>query len=144
MLVKDVHGKPFLHNSTQHVSISHSHELAAAIIADEVVGIDIQKVVEKIERIAERFLNAEELNFISPSLYRLEQLHVCWCAKEALYKAYGKRELDFCCHLLLDPFVYQPEGGRFKGRVNKGVYDQTFELHYSMIEQCILVTAVIL
>ena len=143
VLVKDEHGKPHLHNSSLHVSISHSHHLAAAIVGETIVGIDIQKIVEKIGRLAPRFLSAAELNFINPMQQRIEHLHVCWCAKEALYKAYGKREIDFCTHLLLDPFVYAPTGGECKGRVIKGDFAAEFELRYVMIEDCMLVTAMV-
>ncbi|AEE50194.1 4'-phosphopantetheinyl transferase family protein [Haliscomenobacter hydrossis] len=142
VLVKDEHGKPHLHNSSLHVSISHSHHLAAAMVGETIVGIDIQKIVEKIGRLAPRFLSAAELDFIPPVQHRIEQLHVCWCAKEALYKAYGKREIDFCVHLLLDPFVYSPSGGEFKGRVIKGDFVAEFELRYVLVEGCMLVTAV--
>jgi len=142
VLVKDEYGKPFLHNSSLHVSISHSHHLAAAMLSKQVIGIDIQKIVAKIERLAPRFLSENELAFIHPGAYRIEHLHVCWCAKEALYKAYGKREVDFCEHLWLDPFVYTPEGGIFQGRVVKGDYNERFDLRYSMVEDCMLVTGI--
>ena len=143
VLVKDEYGKPHLHNSSLYVSISHSHHLAAAMVGETIVGIDIQKIVEKIGRLAPRFLSAAELDFINPVQQRIEHLHVCWCAKEALYKAYGKREIDFCTHLLLDPFVYSPTGGEFKGRVIKGDFAAEFELRYVMIEDCMLVTAMV-
>lgn len=142
ILVKDEHGKPHLHNSPLQVSISHSHELAAAMIGEPILGIDIQKIVEKIGRLAPRFLSPRELAFIHPAEQRIVHLHVCWCAKEALYKAYGKREIDFCEHLLLEPFVYQPEGGTFSGKVIKDAYEASFDLSYQQIEDCILVKAV--
>lgn len=142
ILVKDEHGKPHLHNSSLQVSISHSHELAAAMVGKPILGIDIQKIVEKIGRLAPRFLSQRELNFIHPAAQRIVHLHVCWCAKEALYKAYGKREIDFCEHLLLEPFVYQPEGGTFSGKVVKDTYEASFDLSYQQIEGCMLVQAV--
>lgn len=141
MLVKDEYGKPHLHNSLLQVSISHSHQLAAAMVGEKVLGIDIQQIVEKIGRLAPRFLSARELAFIHPAEHHIAHLHVCWCAKEALYKAYGKREIDFCEHLLLDAFDYQTAGGSFQGRVIKDDFEATFELQYSNFEDCMLVTA---
>lgn len=143
ILVKDEYGKPHLHNSPLQVSISHSHHLAAAMIGEPVLGIDIQKIVEKIGRLAPRFLCEKELAFIHPGEDRIAHLHVCWCAKEALYKAYGKRELEFCDHLQLEPFVYHPAGGTFTGKVIKEDYEATFDLFYHPIEDCMLVQAVI-
>lgn len=142
ILVKDEHGKPHLHNSPLQVSISHSHELAAAMIGRSILGIDIQKIVEKIGRLAPRFLSPRELAFIHPAEQRIAHLHVCWCAKEALYKAYGKREIDFCEHLLLEPFEYRPEGGTFSGKVIKDAYEASFDLKYQQIQGCMLVQAV--
>lgn len=141
ILVKDEYGKPHLHNSPLQVSISHSHQLAAAMVGEKVLGIDIQQIVEKIGRLAPRFLSPREMAFIHPAEHRIAQLHVCWCAKEALYKAYGKREVDFCEHLLLDAFEYQTEGGSFQGRVIKDEFEATFALRYSVFEDCMLVTA---
>jgi len=144
ILVKDEYGKPHLHNSPLEVSISHSHQLAAAMVGEKVLGIDIQQIVEKIGRLAPRFLSPREMGFIHPAEHRIAQLHVCWCAKEALYKAYGKREIDFCDHLLLDAFAYQTEGGSFQGRVIKDEFEAAFALQYSVFEDCMLVTATIL
>lgn len=141
VLVKDEHGKPHLHNSPLQVSISHSHELAAAIVGKPLLGIDIQKIVEKIGRLAPRFLSPEEMAFIHPQEYRIEHLHVCWCAKEALYKAYGKREIEFSDHLRLEAFIYQPEGGVFIGQVVKDAYTADFKITYQRIEDCMLVRA---
>jgi phosphopantetheinyl transferase len=142
-LVKDEYGKPHLHNSSLQVSISHSQQLAAAMVGKPVLGIDIQKIVEKIGRLAPRFLSTQELDFISLGAQRVAHLHVCWCAKEALYKAYGKKELDFCLHLQLEPFAYKAEGGTLVGWIRKGEFQAKFNLQYRTIEEeWMLVTAV--
>ncbi|HQD09283.1 MAG TPA: hypothetical protein PLQ65_06445 [Flavihumibacter sp.] len=59
--------KPFLPNEKYHFSISHSGNFAAAIVSSESrVGIDIELVTPRIERIAHKFLCAEEKAFLAP------------------------------------------------------------------------------
>ena len=116
--LKDEYGKPYLENSPYHISISHSHDMAAVIAAPQRVGIDIQFIVEKIDRIAHKFMRPEELESLKAST-RLEQLHIYWGAKESLYKAYGRRLLDFREHIAITPFSFKPAGATIKGRIRK-------------------------
>ena len=37
-------------------------------------------------------------------------LYVCWCAKEAIYKWYGKKGLEFKQHIHIKPFKLKAEG----------------------------------
>src|SRR5580700_5079994 len=61
----DEHGKPYLVNLPYHISLSHSFDYAAVMISKEPVGIDIEQVKEKVERIAHKFMRKEELDFIN-------------------------------------------------------------------------------
>ncbi|MCB9051448.1 MAG: 4'-phosphopantetheinyl transferase superfamily protein [Lewinellaceae bacterium] len=136
--LKDEYGKPHLEGSAYHISISHSHELAAAIAAPMPAGIDIQYLVPRIVRLAPRFLSPEEMASLRPQEH-IEQLHVYWGAKEALYKAYGRRALDFRAHIHIMPFVYDPAGGSCSGRVAAEGDDIGFKLKYLRLENYILV-----
>ena len=64
LCTKDEHGKPVLINSEYHISLSHSVDRTAVIASKYSVGIDIQKVVSKIGRIAKKFCNEGEKNHI--------------------------------------------------------------------------------
>src|ERR1700750_3254660 len=80
----DAHGKPYLVNLPYHISLSHSFEYAAVMISKtRPVGIDIEQIRQKVERIAPKFMRPEELAFIHPP--KVKQLYACWCAKEAIY-----------------------------------------------------------
>ncbi len=135
----DKYGKPHLTNSPLEMSLSHSNEVAAAILAPQSVGIDVQKLVAKIERIAHKYMREPE----SASLdkHRIEHLHIYWGAKEALYKAYGRRELDFRKHILIEPFDYQ-ENGMTTGRVAKGDFEANYRIYFEKMGEYILVYAV--
>ncbi len=131
-LVKDHYGKPHLDASPWHISVSHSWNLAAAVAAPQPVGVDIQRIVRKIDRLQHKFLSETELETVSgPD--RLEKLHVYWCAKEALYKAYGRRELDFCKHLHVAPMDLAGSSNHTQGWVAKNGFLQSFDLFYRRI-----------
>lgn len=104
---KDEHGKPTLRNHAHEISLSHSFPYVAAIIDKKLpVGIDLEQPREKIIRIAHKFLSDQELGYFENNITKL---NMAWCAKEALYKIYGKRGLIFNEHLVLDPYVVAPE-----------------------------------
>lgn len=127
--IKDEYGKPHLEHSDWHISISHSHGLAAALASPKLCGIDIQFMVPKITRLAHKFLRPEERACLLPDT-ELEQLHVFWGAKEALYKAHGRRQLDFIEHIHVQPFSFQSPGGQTRGYIRKDGVELSFDVHY--------------
>lgn len=106
----DIYNKPYLVNSPAKISISHAHDYVAVIInnANE-TGIDIELIKPQVERIATRFMSTAELKQVDTD-HRMEQLTTYWCAKEALYKYYGKKELLFRENIFVDPFSYGVNG----------------------------------
>lgn len=137
---KNEYGKPYLDASPFDISISHSHGIAAVVAAPVSVGVDVQRIVDKIERLAHKYMRPEESASIE-AVNRLEQLHVYWCAKEALYKAYGLRELDFREHIAIEPFEFETDGDTLQGKVKKNDFVADFQLWYRMIEEHVLVYA---
>ncbi|HVV55000.1 MAG TPA: 4'-phosphopantetheinyl transferase superfamily protein [Mucilaginibacter sp.] len=106
----DEHGKPYLVTIPYHISLSHSFDYAAVMISkSRPVGIDIEQVMDKVERIADKFMRPSELEFIQAGS-RINQLYVCWCAKEAVYKCYGHKEVSFADNISLEAFKFAPEG----------------------------------
>lgn len=90
---KDGFGKPHLINSDYQISISHSYPMVAcAIHPSEPCGIDIESLRPQLLKIKHKFLNPKELTYCGDDLKKL-CLH--WSAKEALYKAYGRKNLIF-------------------------------------------------
>lgn len=90
-IYKDNFGKPFLIGSDFHISLSHSFPFATAILhLKEPVGIDIEKPQDKLLHIAQKFLSEEERIATGDDL---QALCVFWCAKEVLYKIYGRKQL---------------------------------------------------
>ncbi len=117
-LENDLNGKPVIHNFPYKVSLSHSASLTAVLLSNKFeVGIDIEKMHAKIFRIQHKFMKEEELKYLSEE-NKLEKLYVNWCAKEAMYKLYGKKQLNFLNHLLIQPFKYM-DSGNLKGFILK-------------------------
>ncbi len=107
---KDEAGKPFLKNSSYHLSISHTPVFAAAMLSKvAAVGIDLEMVNPKVERIAHKFLREDEIKSIQPD-EKIEKLILYWSAKESLYKLYGKAGIEFMSHLLIEPFDLKLSG----------------------------------
>jgi phosphopantetheinyl transferase len=112
----DEAGKPFLAGSHYHISVTHSGDLAGVIISSAgLAGIDIEKVRPKIEKVADRFMHPDEIDRIAES-DRTRMLTMAWCAKEALYKMYGRKNLDFKEHIRLR-LPDDPDSGQFRGKI---------------------------
>jgi phosphopantetheinyl transferase len=142
--IKDAHGKPFLaekinKQTNKYISFSNSADKAMVALSDKNVGVDIQYITEKINRIEQKFMRKEEAESVSIA-HRMEQLHVFWGAKEALYKAYGKRALDFKQHIFVTPFTFDLAVGTTTGIVEKEQEKYTFDIFYEQIDNFILVT----
>jgi 4'-phosphopantetheinyl transferase len=89
----DTYNKPYLKGRNERISISHSHDMLA-IISDGKgeTGVDIELLREKVIGIRHKFLNPAEYDFAGENI---ERLITIWAAKEAMYKAYGRKQLDF-------------------------------------------------
>jgi len=134
----DEHNKPFIDLSDDHISVSHSGKYASVILSKQhPVGVDIEKLTPRLHRIAEKFLTKEETGKDVNSM-DIEDLCLHWCAKEALYKLFGERNLDFRDHMqVLDP-PDQMEGS-FKGVIRSGGKEHIYELRSEKIEDYCLV-----
>ena len=134
-LVKDTDGKPHLEDSLFYVSISHTVGYSAAIAHPRQCGIDVQRIVPRIRRLAPKFVGPTEQTQLNET-EELIQLHLIWSAKEAMYKAYGRRQLDFKEHLFVRLGVLP------SGRIETGEGVMEFELHFRVYETFVLAGAV--
>jgi len=108
-LRKDPFGKPYtIGYDHVHLSVSHSYPYVAAIVDKiQTVGIDLEQPKAKLLRVAPRVLSPAELAYAGTDPVK----HcVLWCAKEALIKIYGKKDLTLAQNLQVDPFVLAQKG----------------------------------
>jgi len=108
----DDQGKPYLVNYDYHISLSHSYDYAAVMISrdsEKKVGLDMEMIKHKIKLVRHKFLSDVELaqKQIGDNI---NGLYVCWCAKEAIYKWHGRKELEFKRDIHIKPFKLRDEG----------------------------------
>jgi 4'-phosphopantetheinyl transferase len=133
----DPSGKPFLAGTNLHISVTHTEDLAGVIISRNArVGIDIEKIRPRIEKVRDKFISEEESLFIRKET-ELEQLTLAWCAKEALYKLYGMRNLDFRENIRVD--IPVKAGIPFKALICSGAENNYYELFSEKMGDYILV-----
>lgn len=137
-IVYNSKGKPFLENNTAHISVSHSGKYASAFVSPtHLVGIDIEKISERMPALASRFLTPLEMNTVN--LKDSQLLHVYWGAKECLYKMYSDKEPLFSEHLLLQAFdFYNPQKSSFIS-IKTHDFEQKHRLFYKEIDGYMLV-----
>lgn len=139
--VYDECGKPCFCGLSMNFSISHSYKKVAIMVSPVDCGIDIEKVSEKIFRVKDKFCNSEELQFINDSDISLK-LHLVWGAKESIYKAYGKRNIDFREHMTIDLNNFTSEKGKVEAFLKKENINYLYDINYRTIdEEFILVWA---
>jgi len=102
-------GQPYV-SSEMHISITHSGCWLAVIVNQtHEVGIDIEVTTEKIRKLYTRFMShREQAEFNNGE--NLQQLHLIWSAKEALYKIIGQTAVDFANQLYIHPFLLENTG----------------------------------
>lgn len=136
--IKDEYGKPYLDTFDGFISLSHSREYAAALTSSKSAGIDIQVITPKINAISSKFVNEIEKSFIKYDS-EIYYNHAIWGAKEVIFKAYGKKEVDFKKHIHICAFEFNPLGFSFKGFFKKDQMHTEYHLYCQQINQIILV-----
>jgi 4'-phosphopantetheinyl transferase len=137
----DAKGKPHLINSDYSISISHTKNFVAVMLAKNAnVGIDLETIQSRIEKIAKRFVTGEEENFIGTDK-KTEYHHVIWGTKEVLFKIYGKGELHFLNHIRVEKFTLH-EKGELKAGIIKDNFSKAYKVFYERRNELMLVYAV--
>ncbi|MEI8060558.1 MAG: 4'-phosphopantetheinyl transferase superfamily protein [Ferruginibacter sp.] len=91
--------KPFLEDELYHFSISHCGDYAAVVVSKGFrVGVDIELVTPKVEKIIHKFLSPQE-QLLLPVIEMYKTATLFWCVKEAVYKWKGLGGVDFIRHI---------------------------------------------
>jgi phosphopantetheinyl transferase len=136
-IIKDEFGKPFLRNLPHQISLTNSFPFVAVQIHPEIsVGVDLEQPRPKLFSVMRRVLTDDEW---SDGANNLKKLCVYWCAKEAMYKIYGKRSLIFTEQILIKPFSLANEGS-LEGSIHDEAEIRQIVLDYAVEPQYIFVT----
>lgn len=129
-------GKPYLADSSYHISVSHTRGyVAVAIDKEHPLGLDIEQITEKIRRVQSRVVSAEE--YIDPN-NELIHLLLHWSAKEAMFKYIDADGVDFLKHLFVDKFIPQSKG-EFEASEKRTENGTNFRAYYRVEENFVLV-----
>ena len=137
-------GQPMIQSADyQHIAISHTANYAAVFLhRHQKVGIDIELISPKTERIKERFLNPSELSWLTTKKARkLFYYTLYWSAKESLYKYFGQKDLHFKKQLhIFNIFEKSALNGQLSAIIydKKGLEVQQIKVYYQVIGTHIL------
>jgi phosphopantetheine--protein transferase-like protein len=97
----DEFGKPWPSDRKGHISFSHSRShVAFSFHPNTNQGIDVEEIRPQLHLVANRILHPNELEMLNHAENKQDLLQLFWGAKEAMYKAYGKRQLEFASQLI--------------------------------------------
>jgi len=92
-ILKDIENRPYTENPNYYISISHSHQVCAAIISKKYpVGVDIENYDRDFQQVKNKFLNSDELIIVADND---ETSCLYWTVKEAVYKVVGRPVYNF-------------------------------------------------
>ena len=97
-VMKDPSGRPFLGVERKPLSLSHCEGFVAAIHADVSVGIDVERISSRVQKIKNYFMRDEELDLLGEEN---EALILAWSAKESIYKWFGEKHLGYKSQLCI-------------------------------------------
>lgn len=133
--------KPYLANEAYHFSISHCGEFAAAMVSNEQrVGVDIELITAKVEKIKNKFLSQKEqlliagLQLSQNNLLPGALLTAAWSIKESLFKWYGDGQVDFKKHLVIEQIIFTKDEAVAHCSFLKGK-PQTLLVHFIFINK---------
>ena len=119
-------GRPYVIGG-QNISLSHSDTYAAVILSDNVVGIDIEIMNDRILKIKDKFLETE-LNY--PEKLEVATALIYWNIKESIFKAVPKKGVDFKKNILVLPLNMKKNTTKSWFIDNDEIY--SFETHFKI------------
>jgi len=131
--------KPFLDDGSYNISVSHSHKYTSVILGkNKLVGVDLEYMSNKINRLAHKFINEREVISRKLLLHR-KHLYIHWCAKEALYKICDKVDINFQEDLTILPFEVEIQGEIIGLVDNNSRHHEEYLMHYQIDNNYVLV-----
>ena len=97
-VIKDQSGRPYLGVERKPLSLSHCEGFVTAIHADVSVGIDVERISSRVQKIKNYFMRDEELDLLGIDN---ESLILAWSAKESIYKWLGEKHLGYKSQLCI-------------------------------------------
>lgn len=136
-IIKASEGKPFLVDRDEHISLSHSGQFAAAVVSNkDATGIDIERMDERIFKIAHKFVREDERALLGDR--DILGHYLIWNIKESLFKYYGLGSVDFRKHLYVD--LTTRNDGFLKASIQKKDHHASMYFKFLLLEEEYLLT----
>lgn len=111
LIQKDEFGKPYLKDFPFHISVTHTNDFCAVFLSEyQFCGIDIESTRRNLSKIYHKFVSSYEQLYVVKGNENAYYL-IIWTVKEAIYKWYGKKGLDFIQNMIVHPFTLEKENG---------------------------------
>ena len=138
-------GKPYLVDNSYQISISHTRNYVAVALSKHYsVGIDIESISPRIQKISSRFMSDEEEAGIS-SENEIIHLLLHWSAKESIFKTLNEQNVDFRESLHIQPFIPETTGlSSFDAFETKTEKQHRFVIHYSVMEDYVFTVTILI
>lgn len=138
----DETGKPHLkseiRNQKSEISISHSGEFSAVAISQEKIGIDMEKMKEKVLKIAPRFMDVSHLENLSID-DQIKKSTIIWGVKESIFKLKNEVGISFPDHIYEDQFTLNDKKCCAQLHFNNKI--ENFDIAFDFVEDYALVCA---
>lgn len=119
-------------SNIKHISISHSHEFSCICISKkECIGIDLEKVKEKVLRIAPRFMDLKHLEGLSTE-EQMQKATVVWGVKESVFKVKNEVGISFPDHISETTFELSDKKGKAQLNFNNCI--EEFEFVFEFVD----------
>ena len=84
-IAHDSNSKPYIAENKSFISISHSKNMVAVMVAEQNLGIDIEQITARTTKVRHKFLTDNELGWCKTDTEHT----LVWTVKEAAYKLIG-------------------------------------------------------
>lgn len=134
-------GAPYLTDHSYNISIAHTGDIVTILLhPQQHVGIDVERIADKVVRVKYKFLSPKELEHLS-TLNEKTHLTLLWAAKEALYKILGIETVNFVTDLQIAPFGPYLRG-TMRGQELLTPQKRCFTLNYRVEPEYVIVWTV--
>ena len=122
----EANGAPYLTDG-RFISISHTKNIAAVVISNSPIGVDVEYYQKKIIKIAPRFMHQKEIDNTTQENKIYYYTHF-WTAKEAIQKVFNRAGIHFAERVFIKPFSSETKIGN--GQVNNKNKMFNFKLYF--------------
>lgn len=130
-------GAPYLPKEQLHISISHTKGYAAVLLGQNAaLGIDIEYISDRVRKITSKFMSDEEMQHLDSEM---ETTHILlhWSAKETIFKALHREEVNFKHDLHISPFALSLSG-QFDAMETRTLAHNKYVVNYQVTDNYVV------